>query len=117
VTSPVSGAAVVIDGKEAGNVPAETPAKPGLHRIALSRTGYDSAEATVVVVAGETKEVSVPLAVHETITGKWWFWTGIGVVVVAGGIAAYVAATTEKSPTAGTIPPGTVKAEAWGLRF
>ena len=117
ITSPVSGAAVTIDGKAMGNVPAEAPAKPGQHRIALRRDGYDPAETSVVVVAGENKEVSIPMAVHETITGKWWFWTTIGVVVVAGGIIAYVAATTEKDPSAGTIAPGTVRAESWGLRF
>ena len=117
VTSPVSGAAVVIDGKAIGNVPAEIPMKPGQHRIALSRDGYDRTETSVVVAAGEKKEVNVPMAVHETITSKWWFWTGIGVVLVAGGIATYIALTTEKDPTAGTIPPGTVKAESWGIRF
>jgi hypothetical protein len=117
VTSPVSGAAVVIDGVAIGNVPAEVPMKPGQHRIALSRDGYDRAETSVVVAAGEKKEVSVPMAVRETITSKWWFWTGIGVVLVAGGVATYIALTTEKSPTAGTIAPGTVKAESWGIRF
>jgi hypothetical protein len=117
VTSPVSGAAVVIDGKAIGNVPAETPMKPGQHRIALSRDGYDRAETSVVVAAGEKKEVSVSMAVHETITSKWWFWTTIGVVLVAGGVATYIALTTEKDPTSGTIAPGTVKAESWGIRF
>jgi hypothetical protein len=117
VTSPVSGAAVTIDGTAVGNVPAESAMKPGQHRIALSRDGYDPAETSVVVSAGEKKEVNVPMAIHETITSKWWFWTGIGVVLVAGGIALYVVATTEKDPSAGTIPPGTVKAEGWGFRF
>lgn len=117
VTSPVSGAAVAIDGKSIGNVPAETPMKPGQHRIAVSRDGYDSAETSVVLIAGESKNVDIPMAVHDTVTKKWWFWTGIGVVLVAGGIATYVALTTEKDPSAGTIPPGTVKAESWGFRF
>ncbi len=117
VTSPVSGAAVVVDGKAVGNVPAESPVKPGQHRIALSRDGYDRAETSVVVAAGEKKDVDVPMAVHETITSKWWFWTGIGVIVVAGGIATYIALTTEKDPTSGTIAPGTVKAESWGIHF
>lgn len=117
VTSPVSGAAVAIDGKSIGNVPAETPMKPGQHRIAVSRDGYDSAEANVVLAAGERKDVDIPMAVHDSIAKKWWFWTGIGVVLVAGGIATYIALTTEKDPSAGTIPPGTVKAQSWGFRF
>jgi hypothetical protein len=117
VTSPISGAEVAIDGKTYGNVPVETAMTPGQHSIALQRTGYDRAETSVVVTAGERREISVPMGVHETITGKWWFWTGIGIVVVAGGVLAVVAATTEKSPSSGTIPPGTVKASAWGIRF
>jgi hypothetical protein len=117
VTSPVSGAAVSLDGKPIGNVPAEAPTKPGQHVIALRRDGYDPAETSVVVIAGETKEVNVPMGVRETITGKWWFWTGIGVILVGAGIATYLIATTEKDPDAGTIPPGTVKAESWGFRF
>lgn len=117
VLSPVTGAAVTIDGNAVGNVPAESPIKPGQHRIALRRDGYDPAETSVVVAAGENKEVNIPMAVHETITGKWWFWTGIGIVLVAGGIAIYAVATTEKDPSSGTIPPGTVKAEGWGFRF
>jgi len=117
VTSPVSGAAVVIDGKSSGNVPAELPMKPGQHRIVVSRDGYDTAETSVVLIAGERKDVDIPMAVHDTVTKKWWFWTGIGVVLVAGGIATYVALTTEKDPTSGTIPPGTVKAQSWGIRF
>jgi hypothetical protein len=117
VSSPISGAEVAVDGQTFGNVPAEVAAKPGQHRITLRRDGYDPAETSVVVIAGERKEVSIPMAVHETIAGKWWFWTGIGVVVAAGAVIGIVAATTEKDPTAGTIPPGTVKAESWGIRF
>ena len=117
ITSPISGAAVFIDGKSIGNVPAETPMKPGQHRVALTRDGYDAAETNVVLIAGERKDVDIPMGIHDSITKKWWFWTGIGVILVAGGIATYIALTTEKDPSAGTIPPGTVKAESWGFRF
>lgn len=117
VSSPVGGANVSLDGKNIGVVPAQTGAKPGQHRITLTRDGYDPAETSIVVKAGEDRQVTVPMAVHETITGKWWFWTAIGVVVVGGAIAIGVIANTEKDPTAGTIPPGTVKAESFGFRF
>jgi hypothetical protein len=83
---------------------------PGSHQIALRRDGYDPAETTVVVIAGEQKEVNVPMAVHDTVTKKWWFWTAIGTAVVLGGVATYIVVTTEKSPDSGTIPPGQVKA-------
>lgn len=117
VTSPVEGASVAVDGKTLGNVPAEAPMKPGQHRIALTRDGYDKAETSVVLIAGERKDVDIPMAVHDSITKKWWFWTGIGVVLVAGGIAIYAVRNTEKDTSSGTIPPGIVKAESWGFRF
>jgi len=33
------------------------------------------------------------------ITSKWWFWTGIGVVAVAGGVGVYEATRTNGPPT------------------
>jgi hypothetical protein len=114
VTS-ITGALVAVDGTKVGVVPAEVPAKPGVHRITLTRDGYNPAETSVVVQAGQQKDVDVPLSVHETITKQWWFWTAIGVAVVAGGIATYVAATTEKDADRGSIAPGQVKAQ--GFRF
>lgn len=117
VTSPVTGATVTIDGKVVGVVPAEAPMKPGQHRISLARDGYDPADTSVVLSAGEKKEVSVPMAEHETLSSKWWFWTGLGVLVVGGVVTTVVAFTTEKAPDTGTIPPGTIKAESFGIRF
>ncbi len=46
------------------------------------------------------------------LVSQWWFWAGVA-VVLAGGVAVAVAATTEAEPRAGTVPPGVV---AGGLR-
>jgi hypothetical protein len=113
VTSPVAGAAVSIDGKPLGIVPAESAVSPGSHKIALQRDGYEKAETSAVLAAGEQKVVDVPMAQRASIFGKWWFWTAVG-VVAAGGVTTVIALTTEKSPDTGTIAPGQVKAE---LRF
>lgn len=113
VTSPVVGAAVSIDGKLVGIVPAESAVAPGSHKIALARDGYEKAETSAVIAAGERKEVDVPMAERSSILGRWWFWTAVG-VVAAGGVTTFIALTTEKSPDSGTIAPGQVKAE---LRF
>jgi hypothetical protein len=113
VTSPVIGAAVSLDGKPVGTVPAESALAPGAHRVALTRDGYDPAEASVVIAAGERRELDVPMAKQASILGKWWFWTAVA-VVAAGATATVIALTTERSPDSGTIPPGQVKAE---LRF
>jgi hypothetical protein len=57
------------------------------------------------------------MSAHETIAGKWWFWTGLGVLATAGVVVTVVAFTTEKTAEKGTIAPGTVKAESWAIRF
>jgi hypothetical protein len=114
VTS-IAGAMVAVDGTQVGVVPAETPVKPGTHRVSLTRDGYNPAETSVVVQAGQRKDVEVPMSVHDTITSKWWFWTGIGVVVVGATVATIIIANTEKDPDKGSIAPGQVKAQ--GFRF
>ncbi len=117
VTSPINGAQVTVDGVGSGNVPAEVPTRPGQHLVRLQKSGYDPAEQSVVVIAGERKQVNLSMSVHETIASKWWFWTGIGVVVAGAAAITIVALTKEKSADSGTIPPGTVKAEAFGFHF
>lgn len=34
------------------------------------------------------------------VAGKWWFWTGIGAVVIGGGVAAYLLLNQEQTPNA-----------------
>jgi hypothetical protein len=112
ISSPVVGAAASVNGKPVGTVPAETTVSPGEHRVALRRDGYDPVETSVIVGAGEKKDVSLQMSARESLTGKWWFWTTIGVIVVAGGVTAFIAATTERDAETGTIPPGQVKAQS-----
>jgi hypothetical protein len=107
VRSPVSGAMVTVDGVAFGMVPTDTPVMPGTHRVHLSHEGYKPADSTAVVAAGETRQLDLSLEAETPVYKKWWFWTGIG-LVVAGGVTAAVAYTTEKSPTKGTIDPGQV---------
>jgi hypothetical protein len=113
VTSPVLGAAVALDGRPVGTVPTDSLVSPGSHVLVLQRDGYETAQTNVVVAAGETRRVDVPMAKRAGLLSKWWFWTAVG-VVAAGGVATAVALTTSTSPDVGTIPPGQVKAE---LRF
>lgn len=113
VTSPVDGASVAIDGKGVGMVPVETFVLAGTHRVALAREDYEPAETSVVVGAGEKKDVSVPMARKASVLSKWWFWTAVGVVAV-GVTTSIIVLNTERDPDTGTIPPGQARAE---LRF
>jgi hypothetical protein len=112
VQSPVVGTRVTVDDAPAGVVPVEITVGAGSHVIRLSKDGYHGAQTAAVVGAGERKIVNVPLEKETPIYAKWWFWTGIA-VVVAGGVVAVVALNTEKDPTPGTIAPGIVPAGAF----
>lgn len=107
VDASVSGAAVMVDGKMIGTAPAEVGLLAGTHDITVTRDGYENAHTSAVVDAGGTKRVRVTLEEKAGLLTKWWFWTGVG-VVVASGIVTAIALTTERSPDSGTLSPGRV---------
>lgn len=102
VQSPLPGARVTFDGRAAGVVPAEAALSVGSHLVALESEGYEPGETTVVLRAGERREVSVPLKKARPLTSRWWFWTAVGVVVVGTAVVVgVIAAQTEKDPPTG----------------
>jgi hypothetical protein len=107
VQSPVAGAEVDVDGKPAGQVPIEVVVTAGAHPVVVRKSGYDPKDTSVVVAVDERKTVSIGLERAAPITAKWWFWTSIGVVVVAGAVTTYALVTERKADT-GTYPPGQV---------
>ena len=98
---------VFVDGRLAGGPPVEVAVDAGTHRIRVTADGYSDAETSAVVEAKGRREVEVPLEKSAPLTQKWWFWTGIGVVVVGGVVLTY-ALLTEREPGSGDIPPGRV---------
>jgi len=109
LSSNVVGAAVSVDGKTVGNPPLELTVPAGTHTITASRVGYEPYSGSVLVPAGGSKDHVVVLAATPGITSKWWFWTGIGVVVVGGTILTY-SLLTERAPGHGSYSPGQVSA-------
>jgi len=107
VTSPVVGADLSIDGAEVGKVPVETVVTAGAHSLALTHEGFHRLETVTVVTAGQRKDLSIPLEMEKGIASRWWFWTSLGVVAVAGGAIAAALLST-RGPGKGTIAPGTV---------
>jgi len=107
VRSAVPGSQVVVDGKPAGAVPAEVVVGPGSHKVVVRQEGYEESEVSVVTAAGDNKSVQVDLAKKAALTSKWWFWTGVGVIVVGGAVLTY-ALLTEKKAGSGDFTPGQV---------
>jgi hypothetical protein len=109
VTSNAPGASVWLDGKPIGQAPIEVVAGSGSHELKLERQGYEPASSSVVLAVGEHKQVSITMLQPTPLTAKWWFWTGVGVVVV-GATATVIALTTERGADSGTVAPGRVTA-------
>lgn len=104
-------AVISVDDVVRGNPPLEVPLAAGAHALDIRAERHNSAHVPVVVEAGKTKDVSIDLQRAVPITSRWWFWTGVGVVVVGAGVAVwYVVAQPEGDASSGTIPPGQVSA-------
>jgi tetratricopeptide (TPR) repeat protein len=107
ITSPVVGAQVQVDGSGMGTVPLELQLAPGDHAIVLQHEGYATANSRVVLRARDKRSLSVNLDPLPSWYQRWWFWSGVGAVVVTG-VVVGVALSTEKSAGAGDIPPGRI---------
>jgi hypothetical protein len=105
-----SAASVLVDDKSGASSPAEVAVAPGAHRVLARHDGYDPLDTSAFVAPGERKELDLSLVPSTTaITGRWWFWTGVGVVVVAAGAVITYALLTPRSADQGNgFMPGQV---------
>ena len=100
---------VAIDGVAKGMSPLEAVVPAGSHTVTLSRSGYATRTSTVVVVVGDKKTVDLSLEAEKGMTSKWWFWTGVGVVVVGAAVTTTALLMTRDAGK-GDIDPGRVSA-------
>ncbi len=100
---------VMFDGKALGRAPLQVRATPGLHELVATADGYYEERVAMTVALGDRRDVALELRKTPSITSKWWFWTGIGAVVL-GGIATAVVLTKEKPHSSGSFPDGSIAA-------
>ncbi len=116
VHTSAPGAEVAVDGKRLGAAPVDATLPAGEHVIVIRHPDFREFTTSVALRGGERRVVDAQLQ-SPSVVSRWWFWTGLGIAAVAGGTIGYVA-TKEKSPSTGTIPPGTIKVpSALGLKF
>jgi hypothetical protein len=113
VKASAKGAEVFVDDKRMGLAPVEVTVVQGTHRISVRHPEFRVLDTTAVVPAGESKTVTATLQ-GKSVATKWWFWTGVG-AVVAGGMAVTIAAMSERDPDSGTIAPGVIATETFGV--
>jgi hypothetical protein len=85
--------------------PAETPAAGASNAAPLPAAPI--AVPIPPLVDNSTNLTSAPVPAEQTsidrpIYKKWWFWTGVGAVVVAGTVTALLLANQSSSPCSGT---------------
>ena len=100
---------IFVDGKPVGAPPAEAAVDAGSHVIRVTADGFEDVETSAVIDAKSKKEIDLHLKKSGSILGSWWFWTGVTVVVLAGGAAITYALLTERSASSGDIAPGQVR--------
>lgn len=109
VRSNATGASVTVGDKDLGATPAQAELAAGEHRVEVSHPDYETFVTTVVIKAGVSTKLEADLAPSAPVYERWWFWTIAGVVVAGGAVAGIVvAATNERDPDTGDIPPGQV---------
>lgn len=101
VRSRPTAADIAIDGKAIGRAPLELRLPVGAHTLVAEAEGREKEKVAMTLALGDRRELDIELKKSPGITSRWWFWTGIG-VVVAGATAAVIATQIEKSPTPST---------------
>jgi hypothetical protein len=109
VRSSVPGAIVHVDGRPVGATPTDASLDPGTHTVHIEHPDYQPLETTVEIQPREHRAIDLALEKRAGILSQWWFWTAAGTVVV-GAVVLGVVLSTERSPSAGTIAPGTISA-------
>lgn len=106
-TRPV--ADIVFDGKALGRAPLEVRTTGGSHDLVATADGYYEERVPMTLALGDRREVDLEMRKTPSILSRWWFWTGVGVVIL-GGVATAIVVTTEKPHSNGSFNPGSVSA-------
>ena len=123
---------IYVNGKYAGSRRVRLTKKPGTYHLRVVSKGFHEELFDVTVVAGKTTTRSVKLRPLPTTTrpgGKraakaptdddsmfksWYFWTGVGTLVLGGVVAAAVALAGDDAPTPqGAVILSTEPSQAW----
>lgn len=109
VNSHAAGAEVLVDGRLVGMVPVEVEVRAGHHEVLVRHPHKKTSVTQVIIDTGQIRELSVELQGRPILLQRWWFWTGVGVVVLSGA-AVTAALLTERPAHSGDIPPGQISA-------
>ena len=115
VRSTPAASSVLVDGAPKGGTPLETSLMPGTHALLLSRDGFRDLATSAVVERGKRHVLDFRLEKKPGLASRPWFWTVVGVAVLAvaaGIVTAVVCEQTtacEREPDPGSILGGFIR--------
>jgi hypothetical protein len=118
IRSDPARAIVHIDGSEVGLAPIEFQRQAGTYKLEVSLARYDPYKATLDLKAGQRADLTAKLNPYkQSLTERWWFWTGATVLVAGGVVLTYF--LTRPSPQPPPYDPGSANwvAHSQGFRF
>jgi hypothetical protein len=116
VRSRPPGCDVFVDGVGFGRTPLEAEIPPGTHRVKVTASSYEDEKIEINAKDGERRELDVTMKNRSGgIASRWWFWTGIGVVVAGATVATILLVNSRsgsetKPALTGDFSPGQIPA-------
>ena len=85
-----NGAQVLIDGADVGVTPVDINRPAGKYKVIVKKGGFLPFETNASADPGQNVNVTATLREDKpTLTQRWWFWTGVGVLVVGAATTTY----------------------------
>jgi PEGA domain len=115
VASYPSGGVVTVDGVDVGATPIDVSRPAGSYKVIVKKSGYVPYETELVIQSGEDVNLSPNLPKEKVaLTQRWWFWTAVGVVVLAAAGGTYL---VERSRETNPAPPPDGGGLGWTLQL
>ncbi len=107
------GAELLIDGRLAGKGAYEGELAPGAYRLSIQAEDHLPQHKRLKLLPGQALDLKVHLRPQPLrLAQRWWFWAGIGAVVIAGVTAGVVVGTRSSTP----LDPGDLDRVLLGVR-
>jgi PEGA domain len=90
VTSNLVGAQVLVNEADVGLTPLEISRPAGKYHVVVKKPGFLVFDTSTNADPGQNLNVTATLREDKpALTQRWWFWTGVGVVVVGAAVTTY----------------------------
>ncbi len=112
VTSNQAGAQVLVNEADVGLTPLEISRPAGKYHVIVKKPGFLVFDTSTTADPGQSLNVTAMLREDKpALTQRWWFWTGVGVVVLGAAVTTY--ALTRPDPQRPAVNGGGL---GWSVR-